>query len=346
MNWPSRPDIAPARIRTRSTGGGGMTRFGRSNTSIGGSVTMATSKPASAARTAWTAPASGRRVAPSRTRTANGGRRCRAARWRASDARKSRRSLLASPATTTPHTPIARARVSVSASTREPTTRIVPADPTSRPPERSSPSAPSWRRPRVGPPSATMPRMPRPAARMVIPVPGRTSRTMPANGVSSASVISPVATRHRSCQSKTYSPVGPPSAPRRVLPVQRAPGRGGVRRRRRVDLVEPGVADQLGDRRPDDHRIAGRDQRPVARGQREQRVDRGVDQASGRAPGGRRLCSRVASVQAASPATTRASPRAGRPGRAAAAGRRAGRPPARRGRRSPRSRSDGRGHRA
>src|SRR5262245_38035918 len=60
-------------MRTRSTGGGGMTRFGRSKTSIGGSVTIATSCPAIAPRTAWTAPASGRRVAPSRTRAAEGG---------------------------------------------------------------------------------------------------------------------------------------------------------------------------------------------------------------------------------------------------------------------------------
>ena len=78
---------------------------------------------------ARTGPAIGRRVAPSRTSTANGGSRWSAARWRASDARKSRRSLLASPATTMPRTPIARARVSVSASTREPTTRIAPAEP-------------------------------------------------------------------------------------------------------------------------------------------------------------------------------------------------------------------------
>ena len=123
---------------------------------------MATSRPASAASTAWTAPASGRRVAPSRTSTANGGRRWSAARWRASEAMKSRRSLLDRPATMTPQTPIARARVSVSASTRDPTTRIVPADPTSRPPERSSPSTPAWSRPRVGPPRATIPRMPAP----------------------------------------------------------------------------------------------------------------------------------------------------------------------------------------
>ena len=74
-----------------------MTRLGTSNTSIGGSVTIATSRPARAASTAWTAPASGRRVAPSRTRTANGGSRWSAARWRASDAMKSRRSLLDSP---------------------------------------------------------------------------------------------------------------------------------------------------------------------------------------------------------------------------------------------------------
>ncbi len=75
--------------------------------------------------------------------------------------------------------------------------------------------------------------------------------------------MSPVATRQRPCHSKTYSPVGP-AARRRVAGrrVQRAPGRGVVGAVGRVDLVEPRVAEPLGDRRPDDDRIAGRDERP------------------------------------------------------------------------------------
>ena len=181
-----------------------------------------------------------------------------------------------------PQTPIARARVSVSASTREPTTRIVPADPTSRPPERSSPSAPAWSRPRVGPPSATIPRMPRPAARIVIPIPGRTSRTMPANGDSSGSAMSPVATRQRPCHSKTYSPPGPRSVatPRLAGP---APTRARPRPPSGIStLVEPRVAQPLGDRRPDHDRIAGRHERPVARCEREERVDRRRDEPAGR----------------------------------------------------------------
>ena len=77
----------------------------------------------------------------------------------------------------------------------------------------------------MGPPSATTPRIPRPAARIVMLVPGRTSRTMPANGVSTGSAMSPVATRQRSCHSNTNSPPGPRSSPRRGWPVQRPPGR-------------------------------------------------------------------------------------------------------------------------
>ena len=81
----------------------------------------------------------GRRMTPSRMSTANGGSRWSEARWRASDAMKSRRSLPARPLTMTPRTPIARARVRASASTRDPITRIVPASPTSRDVERSRP---------------------------------------------------------------------------------------------------------------------------------------------------------------------------------------------------------------
>ena len=123
---------------------------------------------------------------------------------------------------------MALARVSVSASTREPTTRIEPAEPTSSPPARNSPSVPACRRPRVGPPRATIPRIPRPAARIVMPTPGRTSRTIPANGVSSRSPASPIAIRQRLRHGKTYSPEGAFVSPRRIVPVQRAPGTGST----------------------------------------------------------------------------------------------------------------------
>ena len=144
---PRVPARSPPRMRTRSGGGVGRATSGASNRSAGGSLEIATSRPASARRTASDR---ARHRSPERRRRARGprtaGSRWRAARWRVSEARKSRRSLLARPATTMPRMPIARARVSVSASIREPTTRIVPASPTSRPPARSSPSA----RPRRG----------------------------------------------------------------------------------------------------------------------------------------------------------------------------------------------------
>ncbi len=223
---------------------------------------------------------------------------------------KSRRSLLDNPATTTPQTPIARARVSVSASTREPTTRIVPAEPTSSPPERSSPSAPAWRRPRVGPPRATTPRMPRPAARIVMPVPGRTERTIPANGDSTASAMSPVATRQRPCQSKTYSPPGPCSSPRRGRPTHRPPGsRHG--RRRDLHLVEPGVAQSLGDRGTEHDRIAGR-RRAAGRPERARRRRRPVTAISRRAETSRTSAALTPPSRSRSrSATTRAARREG-----------------------------------
>jgi len=125
--------------------------------------------------------------------------------------------LARQPGTITPQTPIALARVSVSASTREPTTRIVPADPTSRPPERSSPSAPAWSRPRVGFAQRHDARIPRPAARIVMLVRPDVTND-PANGDSTGSAISPVATRQRSCHWNTNSPPGPRSSPRRGGP--------------------------------------------------------------------------------------------------------------------------------
>ena len=51
------------------------------------------------------------------------------------------------------------------------------------------------------------------AARIVIDVPGRTSRTMPAIGVSSGSTMSPVATRQRPFQGNSNSPPIVPRGP-------------------------------------------------------------------------------------------------------------------------------------
>src|SRR6185503_15710926 len=159
-----------------------------------------------------------------------------AARWRFSEARKSRRSLPASPLTTTPRTPIARARVSASASTREPITRIVPARPTSSDVERSRPcrtsprSPPSDSRPLVGSPSASTPGIARPCARTRIPMPGRMSRTTPATGQSIGSTCSPAARVQCPPCSFTSSPASgaPPRLARAVgwaIDVQRSPGR-------------------------------------------------------------------------------------------------------------------------
>ncbi len=231
-----------------------------------------------------TGPASGRRTAPSSTRTANGGSRCRAARCRFSDARKSRRSLLASPATMIPRTPIARARVSVSASMREPTTRILPARPTSTEPLRSSPSThdATWSCPRVGPPSVTIARNPRPVARTTMPMPGRTSLTMPAIGLSSGSVTSPYGD----------APAVPPLE--QQLTVRDAPAGRRVGRRRHHDVAHPRVANALDDRRAGNDRLPGGDERTIARREREAHLDRCLDQSSHAddtkvAPGGSRV---------------------------------------------------------
>ena len=202
---------------------------------------MATSRPTSAAEDVQRpAPASGRRSAPSRTSTANGGSRWRAARWRRSEARKSRRSLLARPATMMPRTPIARARVSVSASIREPTTRMAPARPTSRLLARSVALAAGHER-AAGHGSARPGRRSRassgPDARMTMAEPGRTSRTMPATGVSIGSVRSPLGDAPAPAPLEQQLALG--DAPTGLR--QSLPGRDG-------QLAQAGVAQPLGDR--------------------------------------------------------------------------------------------------
>ena len=81
-----------------------------------------------------------------------------------------------------------------------------------------------------------MPRIPRPAARIVIEVPGRTSRTMPATGVSSGSTMSPVGDPPAASATGTgirrragRGPGWPPPAPTtRPIACQRSPGRGST----------------------------------------------------------------------------------------------------------------------
>ena len=78
-------------------GGSAKSRSGSSKTSAGGSLTIATSRPSSASSRPTTGPAIDRRRAPSRTRTANGGRRWSAAFWR-----PRRRSSRAAPCSEAP----------------------------------------------------------------------------------------------------------------------------------------------------------------------------------------------------------------------------------------------------
>ena len=274
MNWPSRPDIAPARMRTRSTGGGGMTRFGRSNTSIGGSVD---DRDLEAGQ--------GREHGLDRARQ-------RPARGPVEDEDRERREPVEGG-------PLARLRREEVAALLAGETRHDDAADAHRPGPRQrlgiDPRADDEDRPgrpdvetaraqfavgaeleaaagraaeRDDPADAAAGRPDRDAGARA----GRRGRS-PRTASRARSVMSPVATRQRPCHSKTYSPVGPLSAPRRAWPAQRAPGRGAGRRLGQVDLVEARVAQPLGDGRPDHDRIAGGDQRPVAGREREQRVD-------------------------------------------------------------------------
>ena len=177
----------------------------------------------------------------------------------------------ASPATTTPRTPIARARVSVSASTREPTTRIVPARPdveAARPQLAIGPGdvEPAARRAaeRDDPADPATGRPDRDRR-----CPGRTSRTMPANGVSTGRRCRRSRRASGRATRTAYSPPRAVLSPRPgPAPVHAAPP--GCARRRLASagtlaLVEPGVAQPFGDRRADHDRSPAVDERPVAR---------------------------------------------------------------------------------
>ena len=202
-----------------------------------------------------------------------GGSRWRAARWRFSDARKSRRSLLARPATTIPRMPIARARVSVSASIREPTTRIVPASPTSSPPRADLAIG---RRPRRGAARGSDRRGPRcpagrPVARMTIAVPGRTLADDARDGASRSA---------RSC--RRWRPASGPASRRAARPsATRTPGPGierdGIRR-----VAEAGrhAAARRSAHRP--RRIHPARRAVDRRARADDQVQRAIDQTAGR----------------------------------------------------------------
>ena len=162
--------------------------------------------------------------------------------------------------------------------------------PTSRPPGRRPPSGPVARlsRPRVGPPRATMPRIPRPAARIVID--GARADVADDAGDRRLERIDDVAGRD--------APARPPGE--EVLAAVRAAPAAGLAgaddpadsvpavARARLDrlgdhlVLEPRVAQALGDRGAHHDRGAGLDQRAVARRDREDRVDGRLDQAARR----------------------------------------------------------------
>ena len=255
--------------------------------------------------------------------------------------------------------PRSRARPSpgrASASPRRPASRrrgSCPPRPTSRPPERSSPSLPAaiCRRPRLGPPSATTPRIARPSARIVMPDPGpdladdagdrRFDRIGDVAGRNPpATAASRTGTRPRISSRRAGSR---PSSARRA----RSAGSGSSSSRR----------GRAGARRSAlrDDRLAGRDERPVARREGERDLSGRVDEPAGadRGPGRRaRPLPTRRSASRVDPGHERGLPRveqlASQVGaiRAAAAGRRAGRRAARRARRPRRPRSAGRARRA
>ena len=269
---PPGPRTSPSRTRTRSGGGVGTRQAGQvedEHRRVRDDRDLVTGQVAEQRQHAR--PATGRRTAPSSTSTANGGNRCSADRWRASEARKSRRSLLDRPVTTTPRTPMARARVSVSASTRDPTTRIAPAEftleptgaqlalraalepPARRPTERHDPAEAAAGGPDrdrgPGPDLADDP-----GDRDLEWIADRAARDAPP--------AAPLEHELASVQA-TPGPVGrarPAIAGSRVVVVGFLGT--GLARRRQVDLLEAPIPDALGDGCPDHDRVARR--RPAA----------------------------------------------------------------------------------
>ena len=293
-----RPDEAALRGRPAARlgsapgrpGGSGMIRFGRSKTSIGGSVTIATSCPARAAEDG---------LDRARHRSSRRRRRGRAPRTAAADGAPRagappRRGSRAVPCSTARRRP-RRGRPSPgpgSASRRRPASRRPGSCRPSRRRARrraARPPAPAWSRPRVGPPRATMPRMPatgradrdagpRPDvaddARRTATRAGRRCRpSRPASG--------------RASRRRTRRPA-PCSSPRRGTA---DPAPAGLRHRPRVGISTSssrGSRSRSAIGAPTHDRVAGRDQRPVARGEREDRVDRRRRSAGGPGRAGRR----------------------------------------------------------
>ena len=345
MNRPSRPASDPARIRTRSSGGVGddEVRAGRTRASAGRSRSRPRDRPVRRGRPG-PRPASGRRTAPSRTSTANDGSRWRAARWRASDARKSRRSLLDRPATTIPRDahrarPGQRLRIDPRADHQDRAGRsdveaarsqlalgtgLEP--PAGRRPEGHDPADAATGRPDRDPDAG--PDLAHDPGERRLERVGRCRPARPASGRATGR-----RTRHRTrprrraavARSSDHRVAGRPPAGR----APRGAGRGAARRsapRRRPNRRPTRAAG---------HRARGRTRRRPA----QPRVD-------APARGGRPRRSSPPARPRPTSATTRGARRAGRPGRAAAAARRAGRRRARRARPSRRSRNAGRACRA
>ena len=209
--------------------------------------------------------------------------------------RKSRRSLLARPATTTPRMPMARARVNVSASTLVSTTRMVPASPTSRPAERRLPLLPvaSWSLPGSGRRGVTIPANSAAAGGIVSDVPGLERRERYRPGVPRAdpdaagrhAPLALPAEQQLAALTSTHSCPGRPSS--RPSRDQRSPGRASAESSTRstprcgASRSRSAMGAPTTTASPGFHQGGA-----IARCQAKDRVDGGVDQVPpGRNPG-------------------------------------------------------------
>ena len=265
---PSRPACSPARTRTRSAGGVGDGQVGgveHEHRRVGDDGDLATHQPVEDGQDRARQRSAERAVEDEhgeRRQSMEGGplARLRGQRSRAAPCSRS-------PLTMTPRTPIARARVRVSASIRDPTTRMVPANPTSRPPERSSPSLPvaTWSRPRVGS-TQGHDAAHRPAAG---PDDDRRAGSHLADDARDRALdgLGELATGD--------APATPPVE--QQLALRDATARLGRHRVGDRDLHETRVAQPLRDRGAGHHRLAGRDQGAVTGRQRESDLDVLVD---------------------------------------------------------------------
>ena len=355
---PSRPGVGPApdadpvRVGQRQVDGVGVEHQGR-RVDEDRDRRVPGQRSRIAAIGARRSAAARRPRAPGR---ANGGVGWSEARWRRSDAWKSRSSLPGRAATTIPRTPIARARVSASASIRdadhEDAARPPDVDP-ARPelPERVGRELQRGRAPRD--PAASAPRIAGPAARIRISPPGTTSMTSPPTGDSSRTRCSPVTIRQRSArpgQRREQLAVVRPSSRLPAPPAaraHRAPATGRTARRpaaARSSVLDPrGRAGAPASGSPGAIRSPSDDQRAVAGRQREPRLEPASQQRPGRDLVQRDSRHGRGHVMPPSPPTAppatrqQVAPALG-PVRAGGAGRRAGPRAARRARRRPRRR--------